>query len=76
MPQLSIYLRAEIFERVRQDAATEQLSASQWITRVLTRTLSAPGWPDGFEKLFGAIPDASFTAPPPPRAADVGRESL
>ena len=76
MPQLSIYLNAGTYERLRRDAVAERVSASQLVTRVLTRTLSAPGWPKGFEKQFGSIADDSFTAPPSPRVADSGREAL
>jgi cytidylate kinase len=63
MPQLSLYLNARSYERLRRAAEREHVSVSKWVAESLTRTLDRR-WPEGFERLFGSIADDSFEAPP------------
>lgn len=75
MPQLSIYIPASKYPRLRRAAEREHISISQWVARSLAQTLER-NWPEGFGKLYGSIKDCRFTAPPPAGGTDAPREEL
>lgn len=75
MPQLSIYIPATRYTRLRRAAEREHISVSQLVTRSLAQTLERD-WPEGFGKLYGSIKDRRFAAPPPATGTDALREAL
>lgn len=75
MPQLSIYVPAAKYGRLRRAAEREEISVSQWVTRALVQTLEHD-WPEGFGRLYGSIKDASFAVPPSAAGTDTPREEL
>ena len=76
MPQLSLYIDEETLSKIEIAAIIEKLSLSKWVVSKLKDTLEH-SWPDGYESLFGAITDDSFS---PKRTVrfddDVPREEL
>lgn len=59
MPQLSLYLDAEILTKIEIAARINNTSISKWVSDRLKESL-ANNWPENFESLFGSIKDESF----------------
>jgi hypothetical protein len=62
VPQVSLYLDKETYERVRRRAGAEKLSTSRYVSQVLNE-YDSRGWPAGYWDLFGALDDETFVAP-------------
>lgn len=76
MPQMSIYLNAEIAERLAHVADSEGISHSRWLARLVERTLAKqPG--NALASLYGSLANESFERPvQPPARLDSPRETL
>ena len=74
MPQVSIYIDEETYQRIVIAAKTEKVSLSKFVTRKLRHSLEDT-WPVNYDRLFGAIDDPDFGVPPP-QAEDSPREQL
>jgi hypothetical protein len=62
MPQISLYIDGPTLKKIEAAAAREQVSISRWVAGQL-RARVEPHYPEGYEKLFGSIADATFTRP-------------
>lgn len=56
MSQVTIYLRPELADKMRQAAEAEGLSQSKWVARLVASRL-ATEWPSEVRNLVGAWPD-------------------
>ncbi len=54
MPQISLYIDEQTFQKVQRAAAGEQKSLSRWVVERI-KTNVDPVYPPGFEKLFGSV---------------------
>lgn len=76
MPQLSLYIDEHTLQRLRTAARLEHLSLSRYVVKKLNESMNA-SWPEGYERLFGAIDDDSFVVRRPTDFAhDTAREGL
>ncbi len=76
MAQLTLYLNQEIVTRMRQAAASEGLSQSQWVARLIRARLETQ-WPQAVRDLAGSwseFPEADELRCD--LADDIPRESL
>jgi len=73
MPQLSLYITQEQFQKIKREARAEKMSLSKWVVSQVMNRLE-PRYPDGWEDLFGSVTDSSFTRPDQPNLET--RESL
>lgn len=74
MPQVSVYIDQETYERIEVAAKTENVSLSKYVSRKLRQSLD-DAWPVNYDRLFGAIDDPSF-ARSQPEGKDLPRERL
>ena len=56
MPNITIYLAADVERKVRKAAKANKQPVSRWISDQLINKLET-GWPQKFLDLAGAIPD-------------------
>ena len=76
MPQLSVYLDDRTIAKVRESARLNNISISSIVTNALDKYMGNQ-WPEGFETLFGSLPDETFLRQPDiPFSSDVKREIL
>lgn len=77
MPQLSLYITDDNLTALRTRADEEGVSLSRHVGRLIEEDALNHGWPQDFWKLYGAIQDESFVAPPDaPPADDAQLEAL
>lgn len=65
MPQLSLYITQEQFQRIKREARAEKMPHSKWVVSQVMNRLE-PRYPDGWADLFGSITDNSFSRPDQP----------
>ena len=76
MPQLSVYLDDKTAAQVKENARVGNISVSKLVTNALDKYMSSQ-WPDGFENLFGSLPDETFQRQPDvPFSSGAKREIL
>ena len=63
MPQLSVYLDDRTIAKIRESAKVSNISVSKLVTNALDKYMSIH-WPEGFETLFGSVPDETFQRQP------------
>ena len=56
MPHLTIYLTADVEQRVRKAAQASKVSVSKWVADRVTKSVET-SWPPEFLALAGAFPD-------------------
>lgn len=62
MPQISLYIDEQTFQKVQRAAAGEQKSLSRWVVERI-KTNVDPVYPPGFEKLFGSVKEPLLKRP-------------
>lgn len=65
MPQLSLYVTQEQFQKIEYETHTEKMSLSKWAVSQLMNRIE-PRYPDGWADLFGSVSDNSFARPEQP----------
>lgn len=73
MPQLSLYVTQEQFQKIEREAHAEKMSLSKWVVSQLMNRIE-PRYPEGWAELFGSVSDTSFERPVQPTLET--RESL
>lgn len=74
MSQVTIYLEDSLARELRERAADQGVSQSQWIARLIEAELKA-SWPEPVKQLAGAWPDfPELEALRHPQGQDVSRE--
>jgi hypothetical protein len=63
MPQLSVELDDNMFDQIRENAKVRNMPVSKFISNTLDEYMSNQ-WPEGFEALFGSVPDETFQRQP------------
>jgi hypothetical protein len=56
MSQITIYLRPELAQKIRDAAMSEGISQSRWIAKLVEKKLESE-WPKSIRQLAGAWPD-------------------
>lgn len=59
MPQLSLYIDADILAKIETAAKINNVSVSKWVSDRLKESLSNK-WPDNYHSLFGSVKDDTF----------------
>ena len=59
MPQLSLYIDADILLKIETAAKINNTSISKWVSDRLKESLSTR-WPENYKSLFGSIKDETF----------------
>ena len=62
MPKISLYIDQETLEKIKTEATRERLSVSKWVAEQIKPRVQ-PGYPPGFEGLFGSVDDETFKRP-------------
>ena len=62
MPQLSLYVTQEQFQKIEREAHAEKMSLSKWVVSQLMNRIE-PRYPEGWAELFGSVSDTSFERP-------------
>jgi hypothetical protein len=76
MPQISLYIDGPTLKKIENEASRQRVSISRWVAEQLRSRLE-PHYPEGYEKLFGAIQDETFVRPEQiSLREDVPRESM
>ncbi|WP_022933004.1 hypothetical protein [Treponema bryantii] len=73
MPQLSLYVTQEQFQKIEREAHAEKMSLSKWVVSQLMNRIE-PRYPEDWAELFGSVSDTSFERPVQPTLET--RESL
>lgn len=65
MPQLSLYVTQEQFQKIESEAHADKMSLSKWaVSQIMNRI--EPHYPEGWADLFGSVHDSSFARPEQP----------
>jgi hypothetical protein len=59
MPQLSLYIDADILKKIEVAAKIDKKSISKWVSERLGESFEN-NWPANYESLFGCIDDDTF----------------
>ena len=65
MPQLSLYVTQDQFQKIEREAHAEKMSLSKWVISQIMNKIE-PRYPDDWADLFGSISDESFKRPEQP----------
>ena len=65
MPQLSLYVTQEQFQKIEREAHAEKMSLSKWVISQIMNKIE-PRYPDDWADLFGSVSDESFKRPEQP----------
>ncbi len=65
MPQLSLYVTNDQFQKIEREAHAEKMSLSKWVVSQIMNKIE-PRYPEGWADLFGSVSDASFERPEQP----------
>ena len=65
MPQLSLYVTNDQFQKIEREAHAEKMSLSKWVVSQIMNKIE-PRYPEGWADLFGSVADASFERPNQP----------
>jgi hypothetical protein len=76
MTQLFVDLDDNMLSQIQENAKACNMPVSKFITNALDKYMSNQ-WPEGFEALFGSVPDATFQRQLDiPFSLDIKREVL
>jgi hypothetical protein len=59
MPQLSLYIDADILSKIEVAAKIDNKSISKWVSERLRESFEDK-WPENYKSLFGCINDDTF----------------
>lgn len=65
MPQLSLYVTQDQFQKIEREAHAEKMSLSKWVISQIMNKIE-PRYPDDWADLFGSVSDESFKRPEQP----------
>ena len=65
MPQLSLYVTHDQFQKIEREAHAEKMSLSKWVISQIMNKIE-PRYPDDWADLFGSVSDESFKRPEQP----------
>ena len=65
MPQLSLYVTQDQFQKIEREAHADKMSLSKWVVSQIMNKIE-PRYPEGWAVLFGSISDPSFSRPEQP----------
>ena len=65
MPQLSLYVTKDQFQKIEREAHAEKMSLSKWVVSQIMNKIE-PRYPEGWADLFGSVSDDSFERPVQP----------
>lgn len=65
MPQLSLYVTQEQFQKIESEAHADKMSLSKWVVSQIMNRIESR-YPEGWADLFGSVHDNSFARPEQP----------
>ena len=65
MPQLSLYVTQDQFQKIEREAHAEKMSLSKWVVSQIMNRIE-PRYPEGWDELFGSVSDNTFSRPEQP----------
>ena len=76
MPQLSLYVDADLLKKIESAAKMADTSISRWVRDSLVGAMSET-WPQGYFDVFGSLAETDLARPPQGQLDDdVAREAL